>query len=95
MLTPIHVRMTPIHVIMTDQRPFPPRRRLPNGNYEVGVHIADVSYFVVPNTPLDQTASERSTSVYLIQKVISGLPPRCFNAILTPFDAILTPFNAV
>ena len=36
---------------------------------EVGVHIADVSYFVAPGTALDKVASERATSVYLVQKV--------------------------
>lgn len=48
--------------------------RLDNGNYEVGVHIADVTYFVEQGTVLDKFASERSTSVYLIQKVIPMLP---------------------
>lgn len=37
--------------------------------YEVGVHIADVSYFVAPGTPLDDVASKRATSVYLVQRV--------------------------
>ena len=37
--------------------------------YEVGVHIADVSYFVEPGSALDFEASERATSVYLVQKV--------------------------
>ena len=44
--------------------------------YEVGVHIADVSYFVEHNSPIDKIASERTTSVYLVQKVIPMLP-RC------------------
>jgi DIS3-like exonuclease 2 len=44
--------------------------------YEVGVHIADVSYFVEHNSPIDRIASERTTSVYLVQKVIPMLP-RC------------------
>ncbi|KAG8198903.1 hypothetical protein JTE90_015115 [Oedothorax gibbosus] len=48
--------------------------RLENGNFEVGVHIADVTYFVEPGTLLDKYASERSTSVYLIQKVVPMLP---------------------
>lgn len=42
--------------------------------FEVGVHIADVSYFVRENTPLDDSALERATSVYLVQKVIPMLP---------------------
>lgn len=40
------------------------------GNFEVGVHIADVSYFVEEGSVLDYTASRRATSVYLIQKVV-------------------------
>ncbi|KAM4694026.1 DIS3-like exonuclease 2 [Discoglossus pictus] len=47
---------------------------LPDGNFEVGVHIADVSYFVQEGTALDAIASERATSVYLVQKVIPMLP---------------------
>lgn len=47
---------------------------LPNGNFRVGVHIADVSYFVAEGIPLDNLASERATSVYLTQKVIPMLP---------------------
>ena len=39
---------------------------LPNGNIEVGVHIADVTYFVKPGTPIDKEASERCTTVYLV-----------------------------
>jgi DIS3-like exonuclease 2 len=42
--------------------------------YEVGVHIADVSYFVSENSLVDKYASERTTSVYLVQKVIPMLP---------------------
>lgn len=49
-------------------------KHLPNGHFEVGVHIADVSFFVRPGTPLDQEAQERSTTVYLIQKAIPMLP---------------------
>ncbi|XP_054839606.1 DIS3-like exonuclease 2 isoform X2 [Eublepharis macularius] len=47
---------------------------LPDGNLEVGVHIADVSYFVLEGTELDNIASRRATSVYLVQKVIPMLP---------------------
>ncbi|XP_069830552.1 DIS3-like exonuclease 2 isoform X2 [Dendropsophus ebraccatus] len=47
---------------------------LPDGNFEVGVHIADVSYFVEEGSALDLVASERATSVYLVQKVIPMLP---------------------
>uniref|UniRef100_A0A8C9NKI5 DIS3-like exonuclease 2 n=1 Tax=Serinus canaria TaxID=9135 RepID=A0A8C9NKI5_SERCA len=49
-------------------------KQLPDGNLEVGVHIADVSYFVLEETALDKVASERATSVYLVQKVIPMLP---------------------
>uniref|UniRef100_W5LK98 DIS3 like 3'-5' exoribonuclease 2 n=1 Tax=Astyanax mexicanus TaxID=7994 RepID=W5LK98_ASTMX len=49
-------------------------RQLSDGNFEVGVHIADVSYFVEEGTALDSVASRRATSVYLVQKVIPMLP---------------------
>ncbi|KAG5847214.1 hypothetical protein ANANG_G00123640 [Anguilla anguilla] len=47
---------------------------LPDGNFEVGVHIADVSYFVEEGEALDLVASQRATSVYLVQKVVPMLP---------------------
>ncbi|XP_058098266.1 exosome complex exonuclease RRP44 homolog A [Magnolia sinica] len=47
---------------------------LPNGNFEVGVHIADVTNFVHPGTPLDEEASQRGTSVYLVERRIDMLP---------------------
>ncbi|KAL3677411.1 hypothetical protein R1sor_027359 [Riccia sorocarpa] len=46
----------------------------PDGNYEVGVHIADVTNFVHPDTPLDEEASKRGTSVYLVERRIDMLP---------------------
>ncbi|XP_019358969.1 PREDICTED: DIS3-like exonuclease 2 [Gavialis gangeticus] len=49
-------------------------KQLADGSFEVGVHIADVSYFVLEETALDKLASERATSVYLVQKVIPMLP---------------------
>ncbi|KAK2822031.1 hypothetical protein Q5P01_022096 [Channa striata] len=49
-------------------------KQLPDGNFEVGVHIADVSYFVEESNALDTVASQRATSVYLVQKVIPMLP---------------------
>ncbi|CAM9111310.1 unnamed protein product, partial [Ectocarpus fasciculatus] len=48
---------------------------LSDGTFEVGVHIADVSYFVKEDIPLDVEAQRRATSVYLVQKVIPMLPP--------------------
>ncbi|XP_015934710.1 DIS3-like exonuclease 2 [Arachis duranensis] len=48
--------------------------KLPNGNCRVGVHIADVSYFVLPGTVLDDEAQFRSTTVYMLQKKIPMLP---------------------
>ena len=49
-------------------------RRLENGNLEVGVHIADVSHFVRPNTALDKEAANRGTTVYLADKRIDMVP---------------------
>lgn len=47
---------------------------LPNGHIEVGIHIADVSHYVVDGEPLDTEARERGTSVYLVDRVIPMLP---------------------
>jgi ribonuclease R len=47
---------------------------LPNGNVEVGIHIADVSYFVRPGTSIDDEARKRATSVYLVDRTIPMLP---------------------
>lgn len=49
-------------------------KQLPNGNFEVGVHIADVSHFVKPNNAMDKEASLRGTTVYLVDKRIDMLP---------------------
>lgn len=46
-----------------------------DGTYDVGVHIADVSYFVKPNTALDKDARKKATSVYLVQRAVPMLPP--------------------
>jgi len=47
---------------------------LENGNYEVGIHIADVSHYVQPNTLLDEEAYNRATSIYLVDRVVPMLP---------------------
>ncbi|WP_394748032.1 ribonuclease R [Spongiimicrobium salis] len=47
---------------------------LENGNYEIGIHIADVSHYLQPNTILDDEAYERATSVYLVDRVVPMLP---------------------
>lgn len=49
-------------------------RKLDNGNWEIGVHIADVSHYVTPNTKLDEEAYSRATSVYLVDRVVPMLP---------------------
>lgn len=54
-------------------------QELENGNYEIGVHIADVTHFVRPETALDTEAYERGTSVYLVDRVIPMLPERLSN----------------
>ena len=54
---------------------------LPNGNYEVGVHIADVAHYIKPDSALDKEALERGTSVYLVDRVIPMLPERLSNGL--------------
>ncbi|SEP13729.1 ribonuclease R [Mucilaginibacter sp. OK283] len=54
---------------------------LENGNYEVGVHIADVSHYIIPDSALDKEAFDRATSVYLVDRVIPMLPERLSNGL--------------
>lgn len=67
-------------------------RRLPNGNTEVGVHIADVTHYVTPNSIIDREAKQRATSVYLVDRTIPMLPEHLCNGIcsLRPNEEKLT-----
>lgn len=71
-------------------------RKLDNGNYEIGVHIADVSYYVKPGTVVDQEAQARGTSVYLVDRTVPMLPEKLCNKLcsLRPNEDKLT-FSAV
>lgn len=53
--------------------------RLSNGNYEIGVHIADVSYYVTPGSIVDKEARDRGTSVYLVDRTVPMLPEKLCN----------------
>jgi ribonuclease R len=71
-------------------------RQLPGGNWEVGVHIADVTHYVLQNTLLDEEAMQRATSVYLVDRVVPMLPERISNYLcsLRPHEEKLC-FSAV
>ncbi len=71
-------------------------QKLPNGNFEVGVHIADVSHYVRPGSQLDKEAMKRGLSVYLVDRTIPMLPHALSNDIcsLNPKEDKLT-FSAV
>ncbi|WP_194975587.1 ribonuclease R [Aquiflexum lacus] len=67
-------------------------RKLDNGNLEIGVHIADVTYYVQPKTGLEKEAYDRATSVYLVDRTIPMLPERLSNGLcsLRPNEDKLT-----
>ncbi|MDQ3395909.1 MAG: ribonuclease R, partial [Bacteroidota bacterium] len=71
-------------------------KHLENGNYEIGVHIADVAHYVKPDTILDEEAFNRATSVYLVDRTIPMLPEKLSNNLcsLRPHEDKLT-FSAV
>ncbi|MDP2540073.1 ribonuclease R [Tenacibaculum discolor] len=70
--------------------------KLENGNYEIGIHIADVSHYLQPKTILDDEAYDRATSVYLVDRVVPMLPEMLSNGVcsLRPNEEKLT-FSAV
>ena len=71
-------------------------QQLSNGNYEVGIHIADVSHYVTPGSTIDEEAYNRNTSVYLVDRTIPMLPENLSNQLcsLNPYEDKLT-FSAV
>jgi len=71
-------------------------RKLENGNYEIGVHIADVTHYVRPGSVVDKEAEARGTSVYLVDRTVPMLPEKLCNKLcsLRPHEDKLT-FSAV
>ena len=71
-------------------------RKLENGNYEIGVHIADVTHYVRPGSVVDKEAEARGTSVYLVDRTVPMLPEKLCNKLcsLRPHEEKLT-FSAV
>ena len=71
-------------------------RKLDNGSYEVGIHIADVTHYVKPDSVVDREARERGTSVYLVDRTVPMLPEKLCNKLcsLRPQEEKLT-FSAV
>jgi ribonuclease R len=71
-------------------------KQLENGNWEVGVHIADVTHYVKPGSLIEEEAKQRATSVYLVDRVVPMLPERLSNHIcsLNPSEDKLT-YSAV
>jgi ribonuclease R len=71
-------------------------KKIKDGEYEIGVHIADVSHYVVPGNKLDDEALQRATSVYLVDRTIPMLPEKLSNGVcsLRPNEEKLT-FSAV
>ncbi len=71
-------------------------RKLENGNFEIGVHIADVTHYVRPGSVVDKEAQERGTSVYLVDRTVPMLPEKLCNKLcsLRPNEEKLT-FSAV
>lgn len=56
-------------------------KRLENGNFEIGIHIADVSHYIKPGSILDKEAIARATSVYLVDRVVPMLPEKLSNMV--------------
>ncbi|MCL2413189.1 MAG: ribonuclease R [Bacteroidales bacterium] len=71
-------------------------RTLDNGNFEIGVHIADVTHYVQPNSIIDKEAYNRATSIYLVDRTVPMLPEKLCNGVcsLRPNEDKLT-FSAV